>query len=93
MTRQVEPQAKIDRMSEEEATTDRHDMREMERGAKTAEVRTVAGGAPLRRPQQGRKNNTGESHHRHVFGFGNESEDGTDIYIILTYSLMLNVGY
>ena len=55
MTRQVEPQAKIDRMSEEEATTDRHDMREMERGAKTAEVRTVAGGAPLRRPQQGRK--------------------------------------
>ena len=44
MTRQVEPQAKIDRMSEEEATTDRHDMREMERGAKTAEVRTVAGG-------------------------------------------------
>ena len=55
MTRQVEPQAKIDRMSEEEATTDRHDMREIERGAKTAEVRTVAGGAPLRRPQQGRK--------------------------------------
>ena len=34
MTRQVEPQAKIDRMSEEEATTDRHDMREIERGAK-----------------------------------------------------------
>ena len=55
MTRQVEPQAKIDRMSEEEATTDRHDMREMERGAKAAEVRTVAGGAPLRRPQRGRK--------------------------------------
>ena len=54
-TRHVEPQAKIDRMSEEEATTDRHDMREIERGAKTAEVRTVAGGAPLRRPQQGRK--------------------------------------
>ena len=55
MTRMVEPQAKIDRMSEEEVTTDRHDMREIERGAKTAEVRTVAGGAPLRRPQQGRK--------------------------------------
>ena len=55
MTRQVEPQANIDRMSEEEATTDRHDMREIERGAKTAEVRTVAGGAPLRRPQRGRK--------------------------------------
>ena len=61
MTRQVEPQAKIDRMSEEEATTDRHDMREMERGAKTAEVRTVAGGAPLRRPQQGRKKTTLEN--------------------------------
>ena len=57
----VEPQAKIDRMSEEEATTDRHDMREIERGAKTAEVRTVAGGAPLRRPQQGRKKTTLES--------------------------------
>ena len=55
MTRQVEPQANIERMSEEEATTDRHDMREIERGAKTADVRTVAGGAPLRRPQQGRK--------------------------------------
>ena len=34
-TRQVEPQANIERMSEEEGTTDRHDMREMERGAKT----------------------------------------------------------
>ena len=32
MTRQVEPQANIERMSEEEGTTDRHDMREMERG-------------------------------------------------------------
>ena len=38
MTRMVEPQAKIDRMSEEEATTDRHDMREMERGAKRWQV-------------------------------------------------------
>ena len=35
MTRHVEPQANIERMSEEEGTTDRHDMREMERGAKT----------------------------------------------------------
>ena len=33
MTRMVEPQAKIDRMSEE-VTTDRHDMREIERGRK-----------------------------------------------------------
>ena len=71
MTRMVEPQAKIDRMSEEEGTTDRHDMREIERVAKT-------------------KKPTGESHLLPVFGFGNESEDGTDIYIILTYSLMLN---
>ena len=38
--KQIEPQAKIDRMSEEEGTTDRHDMREMERGAKTDEART-----------------------------------------------------
>ena len=34
MTRQVEPQANIERMSEEEGTNDRHDMREMERGRK-----------------------------------------------------------
>ena len=33
--KQVEPQAKIERMSEEEGTTDRHDMREIERGAIT----------------------------------------------------------
>ena len=33
MTRIVEPQAKIERMSEEEVTNDRHDMREIERGA------------------------------------------------------------
>ena len=39
MTRIVEPQAKIERMSEEEGTTDRHDMREIERGAKTDDVR------------------------------------------------------
>ena len=34
MTRMVEPQAKIDRMSEEEGTTDRHDMREIEQWRK-----------------------------------------------------------
>ena len=46
MTRHVEPQANIDRMSEEEeGTTDRHDMREMERGAKTDEARD---GTPVR---------------------------------------------
>ena len=39
------------------------------------------------------KKPTGESHLLPVFGFVNESEDGTDIYIILIYSSMLNVGY
>ena len=39
------------------------------------------------------KNPTGESHLLPVFGFVNESEDGTDIYIILTYSRMLSIGY
>ena len=41
MTRMVEPQAKIERMSEEEATTDRHDMREIERGADVVVSRGV----------------------------------------------------
>ena len=36
-TRHVEPQANIDRMSEEEGTTDRHDMREIERVADVVE--------------------------------------------------------
>ena len=45
--KQIEPQAKIDRMSEEEATTDRHDMREIERGAKTDDV-SGAGSARAR---------------------------------------------
>ena len=73
-TRHVEPQANIERMSEEEGTTDRHDMREMERGRK------------LKKP-------TGESHLLPGFGFVNESEDGADIYIILTYSRILSIGY
>ena len=62
MTRMVEPQAKIERMSEEEATTDRHDMREIERVAKRGRCED-GNGAELRRkernatyrPQQGRK--------------------------------------
>ena len=58
----VEPQAKIDRMSEEEVTTDRHDMREIERGAKTAEVRTVAGGPHCADRSKDAKNNTGKCH-------------------------------
>ncbi|MGV3049834.1 protein rep [Acinetobacter baumannii] len=54
-TRNVEPQ-QADRMrSEEEGTTDRHDRSRAVVEAMPAEVRTVAGGAPLRRPQQGRK--------------------------------------
>ena len=73
MTRMVEPQANIERMSEEEGTTDRHDMREMER-AKTKKAHW-------------------RIHLLPGFGFVNESEDGTDIYIILTFSHMLNVGY
>ena len=84
-------------MSEEEATTDRHDMREIERGAKTDDVRGAAAAEGSQAvgvdTKRGRKKPTGESHHKHVFGFVNESEDGTDIYIILTYSRMLNVGY
>ena len=62
MTRQVEPQANIERMSEEEGTNDRHDMREIERVAKTDEARTERSGAATQgaecatyRPQQGRK--------------------------------------
>ena len=58
MTRIVEPQAKIERMSEEEATTDRHDMREIERvaikdgrGALRAERARIGASAP----QHGRK--------------------------------------
>ena len=100
MTRQVEPK-ETDRMrSEEEETTDRHDrMRDVDL-ATTDDVRTERSGAATQgvesatyRPQQGRKKPTGESHLLPVFGFVNESEDGTDIYIILIYSSMLNVGY
>ena len=57
-TRHVEPQANIERMSEEEATTDRHDMREIERvaikdgrGALRAERARIGASAP----QHGRK--------------------------------------
>ena len=66
MTRQVEPQAKIERMSEEEGTTDRHDMREIERVA----IKDDVGGAGSARarsqitvdPQRGRKSNIGNYH-------------------------------
>ena len=60
MTRQVEPQANIERMSEEEDTTDRHDMREIERVAKNeerngAEVRGNEYSPPRNAPQYKRK--------------------------------------
>ena len=51
-------------------------------------------------PSRGRSSSSGkpikligEFNLKYVFGFANESENGTDIYIILTYSYMLNVGY
>ena len=49
-------------------------------------MREMERGAKTKKP-------TGESHLLPGFGFVNESEDGTDIYIILTFSHMLNVGY
>ena len=39
------------------------------------------------------KKPTGESHRLPMFVFCKESEDGTDIYIILIYSRMLSIGY
>ncbi|WP_104499425.1 protein rep [Acinetobacter indicus] len=54
-TRNVEPQQADLMRSEEEGTTDRHDRSRAVVEAMPAEVRTVAGGVPLRRPQQGRK--------------------------------------
>ena len=65
MTRQVEPQANIDRMSEEEATTDRHDMREIERVAiKTGEERCALRGPALARAHRSTdaKSNIGNYH-------------------------------
>ena len=56
MTRMVEPQADIERMSEEEGTTDRHDMREMERGAKTLACDV---------PSRGRSSSSGKRKKQH----------------------------
>ena len=91
MTRMVEPQADIERMSEEEGTTDRHDMREMERGAKTLACDV---------PSRGRSSSSGKRKKQHWqvspytrVRVRQRTEDGADIYIILTYSSMLNVGY
>ena len=92
ITRHVEPHSK-DNDDEEE-------LRQRGEGGRsdlaiTDEARTlpVRGHAVTERPQRGRKKPTGESHLLPVFVFGNESEDGTDIYIILTYSRMLSIGY
>lgn len=58
MTRHVEPQAKIERMSEEEEPTDRHEMSENELGA-IKDVRGASGAVRARNgaiaPQHGRK--------------------------------------
>ena len=61
-TRHVEPQANIERMSEEEDTTDRHDMREIERvaikdgrGEERADVRGNEYATARTAPQHGRK--------------------------------------
>ena len=81
--KQVEPQANDRMRSEEEGTTDRHDrMRDFD-VAITDERGVGAGCASSHSepaPQFVRKKPTGESHHRRVFGFGNESEDGTGSY-------------
>ena len=98
VTRNVEPKAKAELGGGGATTTDRRC--EAEALATKDEARTERSGAATQgvesatyRPQQGRKKPTGESHLLPVFGFGNESEDGTDIYIILTYSRMLSIGY
>ena len=54
-TRHVEPQANIERMSEEEDTTDRHDMREIERGAERSGAERERVPAQRTAPQYKRK--------------------------------------
>ena len=89
----VEPKAR-ERAEEKEATTTTYE-RDIAGGSITDDVRTlpVRGPAVTERPQRGRKTSLESFTFLPVFGFGNESEDGTDIYIILTYSLMLSIGY
>ena len=93
MTRQVEPQAKIDRMSEEEATTDRHDMREMERGGENGRGEDGGRWGPTAPPAARTQKQHWRIPPQTRVRVRQRTEDGTDIYIILTYSLMLNVGY
>ena len=94
MTRQVEPQA-TDRQSEEDERSDRptDTTGENESVAIKDDVRTVAGGAPLRRPQRGRKKQSWQLSPVTRLRVRQRIENGTDIYIILTFSHMLNVGY
>ena len=81
--KQVEPQANDRMRSEEEGTTDRHDrmgilmwrLQTNEEWARGVHLHTASLPRSL-----SRKKPTGESHHRRVFGFGNESEDGTGSY-------------
>ena len=98
VTRNVEPKAKAELGGGGATTTDRRC--EAEALATKDEARTERSGAATQEwnpPRTDRnkdaKKPTGESHLLPVFGFGNESEDGTDIYIILTYSRMLSIGY
>ena len=89
----VEPKAR-ERAEEKEATTTTHE-RDIAGGSITDDVRTL----PVRGLQSRNVRNEDEKTSLEsftflpVFGFGNESEDGTDIYIILTYFRMLSIGY
>ena len=89
ITRMVEPKAKDDNEEKEAPTSDRGGERSRQAHQDDV-VRCEGSQSPNKR---GRKKLTGEFHRLPVFGFGNESEDGTDIYIILTYSRMLSIGY
>ena len=88
----VEPKAR-ERAEEKEATTTYE--RDIAGGSITDDVRTlpVRGLAVTERPQRGRKNLIGEFHLSTRVRVRQRTEDGTDIYIILTYSLMLSIGY
>jgi len=86
MTRHVEPQ------SNEHARCEGTQSRDASESVSDSGVCDVAYRVRTS-SRHARKNFTGEFHLLPVFGFGNESEDGTDIYIILTYSRMLSIGY
>ena len=93
ITRMVEPKAR-ERAEEKEATTTTYE-RDIAGGSITDDVRTlpVRGLAVTERPQRGKKKTSLES-----FTFYPCSGSATNpkmgrIFIILTYSLMLSIGY